>query len=183
VAVKQLTNTLGKRPLVWRRWGLKGPSNRRRRDTIFRVRRRIFFAVGHRVVKPMQLSTPDLRSSMELSHGQRHQSDPPRPDSSQRGNIEPPFRYRLCDRSCGRNDRLGFSVRLAHRQGSEVAAALAQIFRYSAADHNPECKIHFQRDPHRASPHFDSGDSSTPYSGVSAGGQSGRFKVVHCVDF
>lgn len=31
---------------------------------------------------------------------------------------------------------------------------LDQILCYPAADHDPKCKIYFQRDQHRASPHF-----------------------------
>jgi hypothetical protein len=50
----------------------------------------------------------------------------PTASTESRGNIEAAFRYCLRYRNCGRNDRLGFGLRLAHRQGSGVAAGLVQ---------------------------------------------------------
>ena len=35
-----------------------------------------------------------------------------------------------------------------------MANRLAQVLSYPATNHDPECKVYFQRDPHRASPHF-----------------------------
>ena len=98
--------------------------------------------------------------SEERCHEQPHPTDACRLDGQQKDDIEAGFRCRVFDRGCGRHDRLGFGIRLAHRQGSEVAIGLAQIsddvsdLRDPAADHDPESKIHFQRDQHRASPHF-----------------------------
>ena len=74
---------------------------------------------------------------------QRHRSGTVRIDSQQRGNIEAAFCYRVFDCGCGRDDRLGISLRLAHRPSSKVAVGLDQILGYSAANHDPEGKIHF----------------------------------------
>jgi hypothetical protein len=99
--------------------------------------------------------------SEERCHEQRHPSNASGLNGQQRDNIETGFRYCLCDRSWRRDGWLGFSLRLDHRQSSEVAIGLAQIsddvsdLCDPAADHDPESKIHFQRDQHRASPHFD----------------------------
>ena len=71
---------------------------------------------------------------------------------------QPAFQHRLFDHDCGRDGWLEFSDWLAHRQIVNVADGLVQIsdelrnLRYGAADHDPKCKIYFQRDPHRASP-------------------------------
>ena len=92
--------------------------------------------------------------SEERCHEQRHSINASGLDGQQRGNIEAAFRYYLCDRRCCRDVWLGVSLRLAHRPSSKVAVGLGQIFSYPAANHNPECKVYFQRDPHRASPHL-----------------------------
>jgi len=82
----------------------------------------------------------------ERCHEQPHRSETCRLGGQQRDNIETAFRYCLCDRSRGRNDRLGVGIRLGHPQAGKLGTSLAQILRYSAADHDPECKVHLQRD-------------------------------------
>ena len=69
------------------------------------------------------------------------------------------FFDRVFDRNWRRDYRLGFGVWLDHRQGGEVAVGLVlsdilSDLCYPAADHDPESKIHFQRDQHRVSPAF-----------------------------
>jgi hypothetical protein len=64
---------------------------------------------------------------MELSHGQRHQSDSPRPDGSQRGNIEAVFRYCVFDRRCRRDVWLGVSLLVDYHQVGKVVDGLAEI--------------------------------------------------------
>ena len=105
-------------------------------------------------------------------------------DGRQKDDIEAGFRCRVFDRSCSRHDRLGFSIRLAHRQGSEVAIGLAQIsddvsdLRNPAADHDPESKIHFQRDQHRASPHFDFSKTQSNERSISRNTSGPRLRPI-----
>ncbi len=97
---------------------------------------------------------------MERCHEQRHRSDAFRLSGKQGQIIESVFQDRLFYRNYRCDDWLGLSLRLDHLQGSKLAVGLVQIsdqlseLCYSAADHDPERKVYFQRDSHRASPHF-----------------------------
>jgi hypothetical protein len=66
----------------------------------------------------------------------------------------------LFDRNRRRDARLAVRLRLGHRRSCKMAVGLNPLsgelngFRYRAADHDPKSKVYFQRDGHRASPHF-----------------------------
>ena len=121
---------------------------------------------------------------MERCHEQRHPINASGLDGQQRDNIETGFRYCLCDRSCGRDDRLGVSLRLAHRQGRKMASGLAQIpddvsdLCHPAADHDPERKIYFKRDQHRASPHFDFSKTQSNERSISRNTSGPRLRPI-----
>jgi hypothetical protein len=64
----------------------------------------------------------------------------------------------LFERDHSRDRWLDFSVRLGRRQAGKLVDGLVQIsdvlgeLCYRATDHDPESNVHFDRDPHRASP-------------------------------
>jgi hypothetical protein len=64
------------------------------------------------------------------------------------------FQDLLSDRNYRFNHWLGISLRLGHCQVGKVVYGLDQILGDPAANHDPKCNVHFDRDPHRASPHF-----------------------------
>ena len=78
----------------------------------------------------------------------------------QRQIIRAVFPDLLFERNHRRNRWLDHSVQLGHRQGSKLDVGLVQIsdvlseLYYPAADRDPERKVYFEGDPHRASPHF-----------------------------
>jgi hypothetical protein len=82
----------------------------------------------------LQLWTPAtyVTRSEERCHEQPHPIDACRLDGQQKDDIEAGFRYRVFDRSRGRHDRLGVSVRLGRRQVGKLADGLDQIFSYPA---------------------------------------------------
>ena len=96
-----------------------------------------------------------MRSSIGgASHEQPHRSGACRFDSQQRDYIEAAFQDLLSNRNYRFNHWLGISLRLGHRQVRKVVYGLDQILSDPAANHDPERNVHFDRDPHRASPHF-----------------------------
>ena len=72
-----------------------------------------------------------------------------------RGTISNRF-FKICYLTAITVSTIGWvsAFRLGHCQVGKVVYGLDQILGYPAADHDPESKIYFQRDPHRASPHF-----------------------------
>jgi hypothetical protein len=100
------------------------------------------------------------RSTWGAFHEQPRRSDACRAGDSQKDIIAAVFRALLFKRNYRRDHWLGISLRLGRGEDCKLADVLVQIFDvlselyYPAADHDPECKIYFQRDPHRASPHF-----------------------------
>lgn len=85
----------------------------------------------------------------ERDHDPPHASHACGAGGQQRHLVAAAFQRLLFDRNCRRDGRLVVSVRLDHRQGSDVAIGLVQIsdelndFRDHAADHDPERKIYF----------------------------------------
>jgi hypothetical protein len=73
---------------------------------------------------------------------------------SRETNIEAVFQDLLSNRNYRFNHWLGISLRLGHRQVRKVVYGLDQILGDPAANHDPERNVHFDRDPHRVSPHF-----------------------------
>ncbi len=98
------------------------------------------------------------------------------------------FHDRLFCGGCRGNDRLGIRAWLGRSCGCELAPGLVQVLHElyglgdRTADHDPERKVHFTRDHHRASPLFD-------FSGLKAtnarqgtkvpANDFGQFKVLH----